>query len=111
LAALYQYQHKFSQALTLHRRVLRVWEGAAGGVDLEIVPTLANLAGLLCRMRRYSEAEQSYRRALTLQESALGRRHADVATALNNLANVSGDSIPAQKTASASEKEPWRSKF
>jgi CHAT domain-containing protein/Tfp pilus assembly protein PilF len=81
-------QGRYSEAVPLAQRVLRIREAALGPNHPDVAASLNNLAILYQSQGLYSDAEPLFKRALTINEKAFGANHPNMATALNNLAEL-----------------------
>ena len=81
LALLYRKQGRLSEAQSLLRRALDIYENALGPIHPDVATALNNLA-LLCPRG----TPVLYHRAITIYERALGPEHPYTATGLHNLA-------------------------
>ncbi len=81
-------QGKYTEALPLAQRALKISEEAFGPEHPDTARSLNNLAGLYESLAEYAKAEPLYRRALKIREKTLGPEHPDTAASLNNLAGL-----------------------
>jgi tetratricopeptide (TPR) repeat protein len=88
LAALYQAQGRYADAVPLFKRCLAIREKARGPNHPDVANALNNLAGIYQAQGRYADAEPLFKRSLAIREKARGPNHPDVANALNNLAGL-----------------------
>jgi CHAT domain-containing protein/Tfp pilus assembly protein PilF len=77
---------KYSEAIPLAERALKIREKVLGPEHLDVATSLNGLAGLHHNKEDYAKAEPLYQRALAIWEKAFGHEHPDVALSLNNLA-------------------------
>lgn len=76
----------FTEAESLCRQSLAIYEKALGPDHPHVATGLNNLAGLYTSQGKYAEAEPLHRRSMAMFEYSLGADHPNVATSLNNLA-------------------------
>jgi tetratricopeptide (TPR) repeat protein len=76
-----------SEAESLVRQALAIFEGAYGPDHVNVASALCNLASLLRTLNRGAEAEPLLRRAIAIDERSYGPEHPDVSIRLNNLAD------------------------
>ena len=77
---------KFSEALDIAKRVLKIREKALGPDHPDTALSLNKLAELYHSQGNYAAAEPLYQRALKIYEKARGPEHPETALSLNNLA-------------------------
>jgi tetratricopeptide (TPR) repeat protein len=73
LALLYDTQGQYSQAESLLKRSLAIYEKALGPNHPDVATSLNNLAELHRTQGQYSKAEPLYKRSLAIFEKVLGR--------------------------------------
>jgi CHAT domain-containing protein/tetratricopeptide (TPR) repeat protein len=89
LAAAYEFQSRYVEALELRKRAVTLAEGTISrDKGVALAARLNDLGMEYYFLGRYPEAEPHFERALTLRETALGRSSRDVAVSLNNLARI-----------------------
>ena len=81
-------QGRYSEAIPLVQRVLRIREAALGPNHPDVATSLNNLAILYQDQGLYSDAEPLYKRALAINEKIFGANHPNVATSLSNFAHL-----------------------
>ncbi len=86
LAQVFRIQSRHTEAESLYRRALAIWEKAHGSESTRLTMILDNLSRLYLDQGRYAEAEALLQRALAIAEKAQGPEHWFVATRLSNLA-------------------------
>ena len=79
-------QGKYSEAIPLAERVLRIRQQVLGQEHPDVATSINNLALLYESQGRYTEAEPLYLQALEMRKRLLGQDHPSVATSINNLA-------------------------
>jgi tetratricopeptide (TPR) repeat protein len=89
LAALYQRQQMYQQAITLYDQVLHIHKEVAGSIEYPPgAITLQNMALLYYEQRQYQKAEKLFKQALNILErrSGIDAEAIDIATIQYNLA-------------------------
>jgi CHAT domain-containing protein/tetratricopeptide (TPR) repeat protein len=81
-------QGRYSDAIPLAQRAVRIRETALGANHPDVAQALNNLAILYQAQGLLADAEPLYKRALAINEKAFGANHHNVATSLNNLAEL-----------------------
>jgi tetratricopeptide (TPR) repeat protein len=82
VARLYE-QGRYSDAIPLAERVVRIRETTLGANHPDVAQALNNLAILYQAQGLLANAEPLYKRALAINEKAFGANHHNVATSLN----------------------------
>ena len=85
LGGLFQDQGKYSEALPVFERALRIEEKTLGQDHPDIATSLNNLATLNFYLGANEMAESLYIRSLEIYENAYGKEHPFVATVLVNM--------------------------
>jgi tetratricopeptide (TPR) repeat protein len=80
------HEGRYTEAISVTKRILAMLERAFGPEDLTVAVSLNKLAALYIDFGDYADAEPLYKRSLAIREKALGPDHPDVASTLNNLA-------------------------
>jgi tetratricopeptide (TPR) repeat protein len=75
LAALYQSQGKYDEALPLYQRALAIREQELGPLHPSTANSLWWLATLYEQRKAYKQAEPLYRRAVAIYEQVVGSTH------------------------------------
>ena len=75
LAALYQSQGKYSEAVPLYQRALAICEQELGPMHPDTANSLWWLATLYEQQKAYEQAEPLYRRAVAIYEQVIGSAH------------------------------------
>ncbi|MGH9509033.1 MAG: WD40 repeat domain-containing protein, partial [Terriglobales bacterium] len=81
-------QAKFSEALPVAERALKVAEQTFGPEDTKVATSLNSLASIYDSLKKFDAALPLAKRAVALQEKLLGPEHADVGNALNTLGMI-----------------------
>ncbi len=85
LAVVYRAQKKFTDAETLYKRAIPLWEQVAGPEDSDTATSINNLAALYYYERKYAEAEPLFVRSLAIREKNLGLANPETINTANNL--------------------------
>ena len=88
LAAIYYDIGRYTDAESLFRRSVEVWERVLGPSRTEVVRGLNNLGALYLRMGRFKDAESVSTRALAIKEKNPEADDRDLAETLNNLGEL-----------------------
>jgi tetratricopeptide (TPR) repeat protein len=78
-------QGRYTEALPLHQRALRISQAALGPDHPDVGTDLREVGMTLWELGRYAEALPLHRRALRISQAALGPDHPDVATDLREV--------------------------
>lgn len=76
----------FSQAESLYRRAIKIYEDSLGPDHTEVAVCLNNLAILLAEVQQFTEAEQLQQKAFEIRQKIFGPNHPNVGLSLNNVA-------------------------
>jgi tetratricopeptide (TPR) repeat protein len=76
----------FSQAESLYRRAIKIYEDSLGPDHIEVADCLNNLAILLADIQQYGDAEPLQQRAFEIRQKIFGPNHPNVGLSLNNVA-------------------------
>jgi len=86
LALVYDDQGKFTNAESMYKRALSIFENIQPPDQENIAATLSNLSDLYREQGKFNQAEPLCTRALEIRTRVLGQNNADTATSMNNLA-------------------------
>jgi tetratricopeptide (TPR) repeat protein len=89
MAAAYERQGRYAEAIPLRERALAIKEKALGPDHPDVASALTDLGAVYRAQGQYAEAIPLFERAIAIYEKALGHEHPRLARPLNNLAIVS----------------------
>ena len=81
-------QGRYTEAESLYKRSLKIFEKALGPDHPYFATSMEGLANLYQTQGRYTDAERLHKRALEIRRKALDSYHPAVASSLNNLATL-----------------------
>jgi tetratricopeptide (TPR) repeat protein len=91
LAACYNDDERFEQALTSAHQALAVQERVPGAADLDVATTVNIIGYAYHHLGRFEEAEPYLERAVSLYKKCLVHEHPELSIGLNNLGALYGD--------------------
>jgi tetratricopeptide (TPR) repeat protein len=88
LASAYKGQRKYSEAESLYKRAIAVFQKSKGPESTNVITTLTNLANLYIAADKNENAELIFKQSLSIAEKAYGAEHLVLAGVLNDLARL-----------------------